>query len=177
MDHQKLEKEQNSVLCISSFPLTPTQQTWSPTGRLDCESSSSPLTIVLFFLSLSLPLFLLLYFFSFLPTVILEKPIRIPRSLSVKAASVLKGFLNKVRAVHCQSVLSFSLSSHVHCSSVKSPCVGSWPKNWAVFWIAKEGLFHLAQTGWVYVFVSALKESESFISPFMKEDIKTRIQH
>ena len=29
-------------------------------------------------------------------TVILEKPIRIPRSLSVKAASVLKGFLNKV---------------------------------------------------------------------------------
>ena len=30
-------------------------------------------------------------------TVILEKPIRIPRSLSVKAASVLKGFLNKVR--------------------------------------------------------------------------------
>lgn len=27
--------------------------------------------------------------------VILEKPIRIPRSLSVKAASVLKGFLNK----------------------------------------------------------------------------------
>lgn len=30
-------------------------------------------------------------------TVILEKQIRIPRSLSVKAASVLKGFLNKVR--------------------------------------------------------------------------------
>ena len=29
--------------------------------------------------------------------VILEKPIRIPRALSVKAASVLKGFLNKVR--------------------------------------------------------------------------------
>lgn len=28
--------------------------------------------------------------------VILEKTIRIPRSLSVKAASVLKGFLNKV---------------------------------------------------------------------------------
>lgn len=28
-------------------------------------------------------------------TVILEKTIRIPRSLSVKAASVLKGFLNK----------------------------------------------------------------------------------
>ena len=28
--------------------------------------------------------------------VILEKPIRIPRSLSVRAASCLKGFLNKV---------------------------------------------------------------------------------
>ena len=28
---------------------------------------------------------------------ILEKTIRIPRSLSVKAAGVLKGFLNKVR--------------------------------------------------------------------------------
>lgn len=34
---------------------------------------------------------------SSLPAVILEKQIRIPRSLSVKAASVLKGFLNKVR--------------------------------------------------------------------------------
>lgn len=33
----------------------------------------------------------MLFFFS----VILEKPIRIPRSLSVKASSVLKGFLNK----------------------------------------------------------------------------------
>ena len=36
--------------------------------------------------------FLLWFYF----TVILEKPIRIPRSLSVKASSVLKGFLNKV---------------------------------------------------------------------------------
>lgn len=35
-----------------------------------------------------------LWFFS----VILEKQIRIPRSLSVKAASVLKSFLNKVGA-------------------------------------------------------------------------------
>lgn len=51
------EKEQNSVLCISSLSLTPTQQTWSPTGRLDCESSSSLLTIVLFFLSLSVSFF------------------------------------------------------------------------------------------------------------------------
>lgn len=32
---------------------------------------------------------------DFLFQVILEKAIRIPRSLSVKAASVLKGFLNK----------------------------------------------------------------------------------
>ena len=31
--------------------------------------------------------------------VILEKTIRIPRSLSVKAAGVLKGFLNKVPSV------------------------------------------------------------------------------
>ena len=30
-----------------------------------------------------------------MPKVILEKTIRIPRSLSVKAASILKGFLNK----------------------------------------------------------------------------------
>lgn len=36
-------------------------------------------------------------FFCLSPAVILEKQIRIPRSLSVKAASVLKGFLNKVR--------------------------------------------------------------------------------
>lgn len=102
------EKEQNSVLCISSLPLTPTQQTWSPTGRLDCESSSSLLTIVLFFLSPSVSFFVAVLLL-FLPTVILEKPIRIPRSLSVKAASVLKGFLNKVRAVHSQSALSLSL--------------------------------------------------------------------
>lgn len=33
---------------------------------------------------------------DFLFQVILEKTIRIPRSLSVKAASVLKGFLNKI---------------------------------------------------------------------------------
>lgn len=35
------------------------------------------------------------FFFSFHIAVILEKTIRIPRSLSVKASSVLKGFLNK----------------------------------------------------------------------------------
>ena len=34
-------------------------------------------------------------------TVILEKTIRIPRSLSVKAAQVLKGFLNKVYNYTC----------------------------------------------------------------------------
>ena len=33
--------------------------------------------------------------FMLVPKVILEKTIRIPRSLSVKAASILKGFLNK----------------------------------------------------------------------------------
>ena len=37
---------------------------------------------------------------AFFCPVILEKPIRIPRSLSVKAASILKGFLNKVRHVN-----------------------------------------------------------------------------
>lgn len=54
---------------------------------------------------LSLSLFVAVHLL-FLPTVILEKPIRIPRSLSVKAASVLKGFLNKVRVVHSQSSLA-----------------------------------------------------------------------
>lgn len=47
-----------------------------------------------------------------MPTVILEKPIRIPRSLSVKAASVLKGFLNKVSAA-----LSLSVSVHAAAQS------------------------------------------------------------
>ena len=37
-------------------------------------------------------------------TVILEKTIRIPRSLSVKAAQVLKGFLNKVYNYMCMYV-------------------------------------------------------------------------
>lgn len=42
-------------------------------------------------------------------TVILEKQIRIPRSLSVKAASVLKGFLNKVRHLtKTQLLLAFA---------------------------------------------------------------------
>ncbi len=36
---------------------------------------------------------------DYLFQVILEKTIRIPRSLSVKAAQVLKGFLNKVHCV------------------------------------------------------------------------------
>lgn len=35
---------------------------------------------------------------DYLFQVILEKPIRIPRFLSVKASHVLKGFLNKVRS-------------------------------------------------------------------------------
>ena len=37
---------------------------------------------------------------DYLFQVILEKAIRIPRSLSVKAAQVLKGFLNKVGGAH-----------------------------------------------------------------------------
>ena len=37
---------------------------------------------------------------DYLFQVILEKAIRIPRSLSVKAAQVLKGFLNKVGRAH-----------------------------------------------------------------------------
>lgn len=46
---------------------------------------------------------------DFLFQVILEKAIRIPRSLSVKAASVLKGFLNKNPAerLGCQRELGF----------------------------------------------------------------------
>ena len=40
---------------------------------------------------------------DYLFQVILEKTIRIPRSLSVKAAQVLKGFLNKVRLNGAQS--------------------------------------------------------------------------
>ena len=43
-------------------------------------------------------------------TVILEKTIRIPRSLSVKAAQVLKGFLNKV---YTYTIYKFDLS-HDH---------------------------------------------------------------
>ena len=46
---------------------------------------------------------------DYLFQVILEKTIRIPRSLSVKAAQVLKGFLNKVRA-HTVKYLKATLS-------------------------------------------------------------------
>ena len=45
--------------------------------------------------------------------VILEKPIRIPRSLSVKAASTLKGFLNKVLGhsalITCSVILTLNV--------------------------------------------------------------------
>jgi len=45
--------------------------------------------------------------------VILERPIRIPRSLSVKAGSVLKGFLNKVSSQLCHFWTFFcTVSSH-----------------------------------------------------------------
>ncbi|MBN3283628.1 KPCZ kinase, partial [Polyodon spathula] len=52
---------------------------------------------------------------EYLFQVILEKPIRIPRSLSVKAASVLKGFLNKdpKERLGCQVQTGFSdIKSH-----------------------------------------------------------------
>ncbi|XP_058858701.1 protein kinase C zeta type isoform X2 [Acipenser ruthenus] len=52
---------------------------------------------------------------EYLFQVILEKPIRIPRSLSVKAASILKGFLNKdpKERLGCQLQTGFSdIKSH-----------------------------------------------------------------
>jgi len=52
---------------------------------------------------------------DYLFQVILEKPIRIPRSLSVKAASVLKGFLNKspVERLGCHPTTGFGdIQSH-----------------------------------------------------------------
>ncbi|XP_068700546.1 protein kinase C iota type-like isoform X1 [Montipora foliosa] len=53
---------------------------------------------------------------DYLFQVILEKPIRIPRSLSVKAASVLKGFLNKnpIERLGCHPQTGFGdITSHV----------------------------------------------------------------
>ncbi|MEQ2240350.1 hypothetical protein ILYODFUR_013892, partial [Ilyodon furcidens] len=52
---------------------------------------------------------------------ILEKPIRIPRSLSVKAASVLKGFLNKdpKERLGCQVQTGFTdIKSHTFFRSI-----------------------------------------------------------
>uniref|UniRef100_A0A8C8DTQ9 Protein kinase C, zeta n=1 Tax=Oryzias sinensis TaxID=183150 RepID=A0A8C8DTQ9_9TELE len=54
-------------------------------------------------------------------TLILEKPIRIPRSLSVKAASVLKGFLNKdpKERLGCQVQTGFTdIKSHTFFRSI-----------------------------------------------------------
>ncbi|XP_048097154.1 protein kinase C zeta type-like [Alosa alosa] len=70
-------------------------------------------------LSLSLSLPLLFLCMSYL--VILEKPIRIPRSLSVKAASVLKGFLNKdpKERLGCQVQTGFTdIKSHTFFRSI-----------------------------------------------------------
>ncbi|XP_027055550.1 protein kinase C iota type-like isoform X1 [Pocillopora damicornis] len=53
---------------------------------------------------------------DYLFQVILEKPIRIPRSLSVKAASILKGFLNKnpIERLGCHPQTGFAdITSHV----------------------------------------------------------------
>ncbi|XP_059808170.1 protein kinase C zeta type isoform X1 [Hypanus sabinus] len=58
---------------------------------------------------------------DYLFQVILEKPIRIPRSLSVKAASVLKGFLNKdpKERLGCQSQTGFAdIQTHTFFRSI-----------------------------------------------------------
>uniref|UniRef100_A0A6Q2YFN3 protein kinase C n=1 Tax=Esox lucius TaxID=8010 RepID=A0A6Q2YFN3_ESOLU len=58
---------------------------------------------------------------EYLFQVILEKPIRIPRSLSVKAASVLKGFLNKdpKERLGCQAQAGFTdIKSHTFFRSI-----------------------------------------------------------
>uniref|UniRef100_A0A8C1KIF7 Protein kinase C n=2 Tax=Cyprinus carpio TaxID=7962 RepID=A0A8C1KIF7_CYPCA len=58
---------------------------------------------------------------EYLFQVILEKPIRIPRSLSVKAASVLKGFLNKdpKERLGCQVQTGFTdIKSHTFFRSI-----------------------------------------------------------
>lgn len=58
---------------------------------------------------------------DYLFQVILEKTIRIPRSLSVKAANVLKGFLNKNPAdrLGCHSPDSFNeITSHQFFKSI-----------------------------------------------------------
>ncbi|XP_016146999.1 protein kinase C zeta type [Sinocyclocheilus grahami] len=64
---------------------------------------------------------LLSSFFPLSLSVILEKPIRIPRSLSVKAASVLKGFLNKdpKERLGCQVQTGFTdIKSHTFFRSI-----------------------------------------------------------
>lgn len=70
--------------------------------------------------------------------VILEKQIRIPRSLSVKAASVLKGFLNKVRRgqagiIPCwllmapeNDIIMALVNCHLSLSSFFLLCVSIW---------------------------------------------------
>uniref|UniRef100_A0A8C1T768 Protein kinase C, zeta n=1 Tax=Cyprinus carpio TaxID=7962 RepID=A0A8C1T768_CYPCA len=64
---------------------------------------------------------------EYLFQVILEKPIRIPRSLSVKAASVLKGFLNKdpKERLGCQVQTGFTdIKSHTFFRSIDWDQVG-----------------------------------------------------
>ncbi len=53
---------------------------------------------------------------DYLFQVILEKTIRIPRSLSVKAAQVLKGFLNKVHVHVCTFALGAYIESCIKCT-------------------------------------------------------------
>lgn len=77
--------------CIHLWPIT---SSW--TASVFCINKYI-LVVVNLLILLSEMLFSQCLYFASLPAVILEKQIRIPRSLSVKAASVLKGFLNKVR--------------------------------------------------------------------------------
>ncbi|XP_022106098.1 protein kinase C iota type-like isoform X1 [Acanthaster planci] len=65
---------------------------------------------------------------DYLFQVILEKPIRIPRALSVKAASVLKGFLNKnpIERLACHPQTGFSdVTSHPFFKTIDWERLGS----------------------------------------------------
>lgn len=77
---------------------------------------------------------------DYLFQVILEKTIRIPRSLSVKAANVLKGFLNKNPAdrLGCQSKEPFEeITSHQFFKSIDWDMVSSFAFNVVCFFFCK----------------------------------------
>ena len=67
------------------------------------------------------------------PSVILEKTIRIPRSLSVKAASILKGFLNKNPAdrLGCHKETGFmEIMSHPFFKTIEWELVSEGVRDW-----------------------------------------------